>query len=94
MFQTLMVLFVIVVVVAVCSYLLNKKDPCKLSAYFFKCYVFAIYLSAVVVKRMRIKAGLLVSGPPCWKLKSDRVWNHRLVSPYSTLNNCDSQYKT
>ena len=43
---------------------------------------------------MRIKAGQLVSRPPCWKLeclccvfhlvKSDRVWNHRLVSPYLT----------
>ena len=36
-----------------------------------------------------------MSRPPCWKLvclccvfylvKSDRVWNHRLVSPYLTL---------
>ena len=43
---------------------------------------------------MCIKAGQLVSRPPCWKLvclccvfhlvKSDRVWNHRLVSPYLT----------
>ena len=43
---------------------------------------------------MRIKAGQLMSGPPCWKLvclccvfhlvKSVRVWNHRLVSPYLT----------
>ena len=41
---------------------------------------------------MHVKAGLLLSGPPCWNLyvlccvfhlvKSDRVWNHRLVFPY------------
>ena len=43
---------------------------------------------------MLIKAGELVSRPPCWKLvclccvfhlvKSDRVWNHSLVSPCLT----------
>lgn len=32
-----------------------------------KCYVFAIYLLAVVW-RTRIKAGLLLSRPPCWNL--------------------------
>ena len=51
----------------------------------------------VVVESMRVKAEELVSIPPCWKLvclccvfhvvKSDRVWNHRLVSPYLTADN-------
>ena len=58
------------------------------------CYVFAICLSAVVVNACALKGvyskvhrhvgHLFVLVCVFHLVKSDRVWNHRLVSPYLT----------